>query len=200
MESLEEQKVNSSRQDNNLYFDTNKKESNDNSITEMRDIELINKKIIDFIQSPFAISYYYNIIKNRYPTINITKEEINMLLTDYIKNNKIYLIPQNSEIYGLTLNNKIIYINKNYFDSKLEINNSSNIIIFLTIIHELAHVIIKLFCESDYFLNNKLNNDKNNNNHYNMMIKFDNNKLDNKSGHALNSGEFPLPKGIIDKN
>ena len=212
MESLKEQKVNLSRQEIILYFNSLKKESILDSLIEIKDIEnlkyndlknieLIKTNLITFIQTPFAISYYYNIIKKIYPNINITKEELTILLVDYIKTIKIFLIPMKKDIYVLTLFDGIFCINKNHY-VEVENNNSYyNINIYVILFQELTHAFIKLLSAKFYVFINQHNNDKNNNNCNNIAIKLNNknNKKCTRTEDILIYDDFSLPKESIDK-
>ena len=212
MENLKEQKLNLPRQEINLYLNSPKKGTNVDSLIEFKDInnltyndlksiELIKNKLIAFAQTPFAISYYYNIIKVIYPNINITREEIGIFLIYYIKKIKLFLIPIKKNIYVLTLFDGAICINKNYFANNFEKNNSLyNINIYIILFQEITHAIIKLLSVKDYILNNTLKNDDDNNNHGNMAIKLinNNNKMDTKAEDDLILEDLSLSQEFID--
>ena len=124
---------------------------------------IFNKEyFIKVTTSNCLISCYKDLIKFLYPNTNIDNEEIRNKLYEYLRHHKIYFVDMSIGLYGLTLYNGTILINKKFCQNN-DLNNSPYIcIIFLTLLHEIAHVSVRILRkEKNYFYNTFLIIDRN---------------------------------------
>ena len=109
---------------------------------------------IDKVLSNCMISCYKDLINFLYRKITLNKDIMKNILKNYLDTHKIYFVDMNDGLYGLTLYNGTILIN-NKFNQKRNLNKSPYIgIIFLTLLHEIAHVSVRLFREESNYFNN----------------------------------------------
>lgn len=168
----------------NIKFKLNKK---DVSYHALKNFIFDKKYVIKTITSNCLISCYQYLIKFLYPNIKITSEEIKSKLYEYLLNHKIYFVDMLDGLYGLTLYNGTILINKKYCQY-YGLNNAPYIcIIFIILLHEIAHVSIRILTEEkNYFYSTFLivdkYIDKNILNKLNINHYLKNNKIINESG------------------
>ncbi len=166
-----------------------KLDSRDISYAALKNFIFNKEYFIKTVTSNCLISCYKDLLKFFYPNMYISTEEMKNKLYEYLMLHKIYFVDMSIGLYGLTLYNGTILIN-NKFCKNTDLNNSPYIcIIFLTLLHEMAHVSVRIFRnEKNYFYNTFFEIDKNMDN--NLIKKLNINNFLSKNKFIEESGFF----------
>lgn len=110
------------------------------------------KKFENLLYSKSTLSTYKELIYELYGK-NVELKEIKENLKEYRKKHKIYFIDMPNGLYGLCIYDGTILLNRIYYDSL--IRDPTNVfIIFLTLFHEYAHILSRLFRGDKNYFNN----------------------------------------------
>ena len=149
-----------------IYKENKKELGNKKDILEPYVISNFNltwTKIEEFLKTKTLFSCYEKTIKDIYGECGLTDEKnIKDCLDKIINNNikKIYFVKFPNQLIGLTIFNGEIFINKKYYDLlyNCEQNISSMAVIYITILHEIMHCLIRLFSTENNNCNNHFTN------------------------------------------
>ena len=113
------------------------------------------KKFETLLYSKSTLSTYKELIYELYGK-HVELNEIKENLKEYRKKHKIYFIDMPNGLYGLNIYDGTILLNRIYYDSL--IRDPTNVfIIFLTLFHEYALILSRLFREDKNYFNNNIN-------------------------------------------
>lgn len=128
-----------------------------NALLDIKDIQIadeikLNKNYLNILTSKATTTAYLHFINT---AIKDKREpyEIKTIIDTVnkcIKEVKYYKAPFTKCLYGLTLYDKSMIINKLYLD-ELKLDWSSECIVLMTIIHEFAHYLYRILVDSNFF-------------------------------------------------
>ena len=95
----------------------------------------------DIITSQVVLKAYEEVLEELYK-VKTSKNKIKNIINDFFKTHSIYFLPMSNRLFGMTLHNGTIVINRQYYSAGYSVELA--FLILWTLLHEIMHVLSRL--------------------------------------------------------